>query len=293
MDVAIVTDSTSSLPPEDIAAAGVSAVPLHVVVDGEAHVEGDVSGLNPAELAERLRAHASVTTSRPTPESFLAAYRAAAEQGARSAVSIHLSAELSGTAESARMAAADSPIPVEVVDTRLIGMATGFVVLGAAADAAAARQAADIAARVRQRCDAATALLYVDTLEHLRRGGRIGGAAALLGSALSIKPILHVSGGRVEPLERVRTRAKALARLVDLGLTASRSAPDWASGPASIDLAVQHVDARARADEVAAGLADGAGGVVHDHVRIVELSAVVGAHVGPGTVGVAVVPRLP
>src|SRR5262249_48275551 len=148
------------------------------------------------------------TTSRPNPETFAAAYRAAAESGAGAVVSMHLSAELSGTAEAARLAAAEAPIPVRVIDSQLVGMALGYAVLAAAvardtATGPAAVAAAAVAEAAERRAAATRAFFYVDTLEHLRRGGRIGTARALLGSALAVKPLLHLTGGRIEPLEKV------------------------------------------------------------------------------------------
>lgn len=282
--VAVVTDSTASLPPEDVAAAGIHVVPLHVVVDGTDHVEGGASGISPEEVAAALRGRRPVSTSQPTPATFLAAYEQAAADGAEAVVSVHLSGDMSGTVSSAGSAAADSPVPVHVVDSGTVGMALGLAALGAAADAADGMPVEDVVARLERRCAASSVRLYVDTLEHLRRGGRIGGAAALLGSALAIKPILQVDDGQVQPLERVRTRSKGLARLRELSETASLDLPDWADG---VELAVQHLDAREWADDLAAGLAE----QVDAPVRIVQCSAVIGAHVGPGTIAVAICPR--
>lgn len=285
MRIAVVTDSTASLPPEDVAAAGLVVVPLHVHVGGQDHTEGEgVGGISPDEVAAALRAREEVSTSRPTPATFVEAYEQAAAKGAEAIVSVHLSAQLSGTASSAESAAGDSPVPVHVVDSGTIGMALGFGALGAAEDAAAGRPVEEVVERLRRRVAASSIRLYVDTLEHLRRGGRIGGAQALLGSALAIKPILELRDGVVEPLERVRTRGRALSRLRELAEDALADLPGWADGAG---LAVQHVDARERADALAADLQP----QVEEEVRIVETSAVIGAHVGPGTVGVVVSPR--
>src|SRR3989337_2785663 len=119
-----------------------------------------------------------------------------------SIVSVHLSAEISGTCDSARLATGDSPVPVEVVDSRQVGVGTGFAVLAAAEAVAAGAGATKAAEAARRRALSTTSLFYVDTLEHLRRGGRIGAAAKLLGSVLAVKPLLRLDDGKVVPLEK-------------------------------------------------------------------------------------------
>ncbi len=204
-------------------------------------------------------------------------------------VSIHLSSQMSGTIEAARLAAAEAPIPVEVVDSETLGMAMGFAVI-AAAEVAAQGDSQDgpsgveaVVAAARARLELSAVLFYVDTLEHLRRGGRIGAASALLGSALAIKPILTVRGGRIIPVEKVRTSSRALARIVAMVGERVR-----ASG-LRVDIAVHHLDASSRAQQLAADLSRVIPG--SPRVIVVELGAVVGAHVGPGTVAIALSPR--
>ena len=121
---------------------------------------------------------------------------------------MHLSSQMSGTVESARLAAKESPVPTEVVDSGSLGMGLGFAVVSAAIAAAEGRPADEVARAARDRADASSAVFYVDTLEYLRRGGRIGAAAAMLGSALAVKPLLHLVDGHIEPLEKVRTSAR-------------------------------------------------------------------------------------
>jgi DegV family protein with EDD domain len=286
VSLAVVTDSTAYLPAELIAAAPapVTVVPLHVVLGGRERREGvDVSV---ADLSVALRSFVPVTTSRPSPAELLEAYAAAAEAGASGIVSVHLSSEMSGTCQSARLAAQQSPVPVEVVDSRSLGMAMGFAVLSAAQAAADGRPVSEVAAVARQRARAAEVVFYVDTLEHLRRGGRIGAASALLGSALAIKPILTLVDGTIRPLERVRTATRALARLAEITVAAAERLQ---STGAVVDLAVQHLDSADRAQSLAATLGEGfpaAGRLV-----VAELGAVVGAHVGPGTLAVVASPR--
>lgn len=276
--MALVTDSTSSLGPEQAETAGVTVVPLQVVIDGRSRPETDVP---PAEVAAALRSGRAVTTSRPGPGSFAAAYAELARRGATAVVSVHLSAEISGTCAAAERAAAEAPIPVTVLDCRTLAMAAGFAVLAAAAaarDGAAAAEAARVAA---QRAAASTTFFYVDTLEFLRRGGRIGPAAALLGSALAVKPLLTVTDGRIRPYERVRTASRGVARLAELGRSAVASARG--SG-GEVALAVHHLDDADRAARLVDLLE------VPGEVRVAEVSAVIGVHVGPGMLGVVVSP---
>lgn len=280
--IAIVTDSTACLSAERAFDFGVTAVPLEVIVRGAPHSETDPA--TGALLVAALRAHETATTSRPSPEDFAAAYRAAAVRGAEGVVSLHISAELSATLESAELAARDAPIPVRVLDSRTIGMALGFAVLAAAKAGRDGQHdldaVADIAAK---RSATASAFFYVDTLEYLRRGGRIGSARALLGSALAMKPLLHMADGRVEPLEKVRTSTKAIARLEEIAV--ERAGGDGSS----VEIAVQHLDAAERADALASRLRERLPGLTE--VTVCEVGAVIGAHVGPGVLGVVVAPR--
>ena len=279
--IALVTDSTASLPPEVAAARGILVVPLQVVIGAASYDEGVPDGATPELVAQSLREWVPVSTSRPTPAAMLEAYQQAAASGATAIVSVHLSAEMSGTFESAQVAAREAPVPVVPVDSRQVGMSVGFAVL-AAADAIDEGADAGTAARVaKERAAATTSLFYVDTLEYLRRGGRMGAAAALLGSALSVKPILRIDKGRVGPYERVRTSAKALARLEELAVEAA--------GDSQVDVAVAHLASPDRAEQLAAKLRDRlAAGLGGREVYLGELGAVLGAHVGPGMVAVSV-----
>jgi len=195
---------------------------------------------------------------------------------------VHLSRELSGTWEAARVAADEvGPDVVRVVDSRAAGMGLGYAVLAAvdAADAGADGAAVEGAAtEVADRC---RVYFSVDTLDRLRRGGRIGAAAALLGTALSVKPLLHVANGRIVLLEKVRTTARAGQRLVELAVQAA--------GTGRADLAVHHLGAATRAAELATALGErlpGSGRLV-----VSEVGAVIGAHAGAGLLGVVVVPE--
>ena len=282
--VALVTDSTALLPRDVAEARGVTVVPLQVVVGATSYDEGVDPEATPETIATALREFTPVSTSRPTPAVFLEAYEQAAAAGADEVVSIHLSGEVSGTFESAQLAARKSPVPVHALDTRQLGMAVGFAVLTAAdvLDAGGTAQAAVDAARAR--AEASTSLFYVDTLEYLRRGGRIGAAAALLGSALAVKPLLKIVDGRIGTLEKVRTAGRALARLEELAVTAADGRP--------VDVAVAHLANPDRAEALAEGLRRRFEGQLGDRdVSVGEVGAVIGAHVGPGMVAVVVAPR--
>ncbi|MEI7031286.1 DegV family protein [Streptomyces pratensis] len=274
--VAIVTDSTAYLPPSTMERHGITAVPLTVVLGDQALEEG--TEISARSLALALQKRHSVTTSRPSPEVFASAYRAAAVGGADAVVSLHLSAEFSGTYDAALIAAAEAPVPVRVVDTGMVAMALGFCAL-AAAEAAEAGGDPDAAVTAAEKRAAGTsAYFYVDTLDYLRRGGRIGTAQALLGSALAVKPILELDGGRIELLEKVRTASKAIARLEEI--VAERA------GNAAVDIAVHHLAAPERAERLAERLSQRVRGLVDLHVS--EVGAVIGAHTGPGLLGAVI-----
>src|SRR3954463_3056072 len=169
----VVTDSTASLPPWVAQARAIVVVPLQVVIGATVYDEGP-DGATPEMVAEALKEFRPVSTSRPSPAYLLEVYEKAAADGATEILSVHLSAEMSGTHESAQLAARDAPVPVTVVDTRQVGVATGYAALSAQDVLDAGGSVADAAASARVRAEASTALFYVDTLEYLRRGGRIG-----------------------------------------------------------------------------------------------------------------------
>ena len=277
--VAIVTDSTAYLPPETMERHGIITVPLTVVLGDQALQEG--TEISARSLAAALQKRRSVTTSRPSPEVFAAAYRAAAEAGATAIVSLHLSAEISGTYDSALLASKDAPVPVRVVDTGMVAMALAFSALSAAETAEAGGSRDDAVSAAEKRAAATSAYFCVDTLDYLRRGGRIGAAQALLGSALAVKPLLQLDGGRIELLEKVRTASKAIARLEELVVERA--------GAGAVDIAVHHLTAPDRAERLAERLRERVPGLVDLHVS--EVGAVIGAHTGPGLLGAVISPR--
>ncbi len=277
--VALVTDSTSV---DSAMAEALDAivVPLQVVIGATSYDEG--CGANPETVAAALKDWSPVSTSRPAPEAFLRVYEEAARDGAGAVLSVHLSGEVSGTYESAELAAREATIPVRVVDSRQIGMGTGFAVQSAAEALDADAGVDEAAEAARRRAAGTTALFYVDTLEFLRRGGRVGAAAALVGSALAVKPLLKVDNGRIMPLEKVRTSSRALNRLEELAVQAA--ADD------RVDIAVSHLANLDRAETLAERLRSRVPKL--DELVVNEVGAVIGAHVGPGMLAAVISPHL-
>jgi len=278
--VAIVTDSTAYLPADLLEGTEIDVVPVQVVISGRAYDETNAEA-SPARVADALRAWQPVTTSRPSPERFRMAFSQAVDHGAQAIVCATLSSRMSATFESAELAAKEISVPVHLVDSRTVGMGLGFAVLAGARMAAAGVGADDVASLIERKARASTSLFYVDTLEYLRRGGRIGVARAAVGQALQVKPILQLLDGEVVPLERVRTAAKAMSRLTELTLAATLGR--------SVEVAVQHLDASDRAEALAATLSEC---LPHSRVIVCPLGAVVGAHTGPGIVAAVVSPLL-
>jgi DegV family protein with EDD domain len=274
--VAIVTDSTAYLP----GPAGVTVVPLRVHLGARTLVDGvDVT---PADVVRTLRAKQPVSTSRPSPAEFAAVYRSCLDAGADHVVSIHLAAALSGTWESAVLASQDFGYGVvRVVDSRATAAGLGFAVAAAALAASSGASVSEVQQAATAVVDRTRTLFYVDTLEHLRRGGRIGTAAALLATSLSVKPLLQMVEGHIVPLEKVRTPTRALARLVSLTADAAGSGP--------VDVAVHHLAAPGRAETVAGQLRIALPTI--QKLYVAELGPVLGAHLGPGAIGTILVRR--
>lgn len=284
----VVTDSTAYLPPGIAEGLPIDVVPLHVIM-GEQQGEDGID-VTPADVVEKLRDKAiTVTTSRPTPEQFVERYRSLLADGYDRIVSVHISSELSGTWDAARLAAVQCNSDageevVRVVDSRVTAMGLGFPVLVAARAAAAGGTNDEVYDAAVESLKDTSNFFYVDTLEFLRRGGRIGAARALVGTALAVKPILHIQNGRILPLEKVRTAAKAIARLKALAVEAANSIEG------EVMVAVHHLAAPERADQLRSELEAEIPGA--SEVVMSEVGAVLGAHVGPGMLAVIVVPAL-
>lgn len=277
--IALVTDSTASLPAELCAELGITVVPLQVVIGATSYDEGVAT---PEMVAAALKEWTPVSTSRPNPATLVDAYEKAAADGATEVLSFHLSAEMSGTHESAVLAAREASIPVTVVDARQVGIGTGYAVLAAAAAIAGGASAEQAVEAALARAEATTSLFYVDTLEYLRRGGRVNTVAALLGGALAVKPLLRIHEGRIDTFEKVRTSSKALARLEELAVEAADER--------KVQVTVAHLASPERAVALAERLS--ARLDLDGDIAVDELGAVLGAHVGPGMVAVCVTPAI-
>jgi DegV family protein with EDD domain len=274
--VAIVTDSTADLPPQLLKQKAIRVVPLTLNFEGRSLLDG--VDIRPTEFYRKLpNATTHPTTSQPSPGQFAEVYNELLADHAE-IVSIHISEKLSGTYASALQAAdMTDPARVRVIDSHLVSMSLGLLTLAASEMAAQGNSADAIVERASAMRDHVQTFFSVATLEFLRRGGRIGRASALLGSVLQVKPVLCIRDGLVTPLERVRTFDRALNRIVEL----SREV-DTGKGLCVI---VGHGDAEADAERVARELEP-----VAETLMIQPLGPVVGAHAGPGVVGVGVYP---
>ena len=270
--VRVVTDSACDLPQELADQLGIEIVPLSIRF-GETELI-DREQLGTAEFWTRSDAPATLPeTAAPAPGRFEAAYRKLAEQGATGICVVSLSSELSATMQSALLAAraVGDDIAIEVVDSRSVTIGQGMIAVAAARAAAAGGSLADVAATARGLTDRTHVWGALDTLENLKKGGRIGGAKAMLASVLSIKPIIEVREGKVEEGGKQRTRSKALAFLVE---------KVRAAGPLDA-LAVMHADTD-DVGELVARLQPLAPG----EIIVGDIGPVVGAHTGRGTIGV-------
>jgi DegV family protein with EDD domain len=282
--VAIVTDSTASLPAAHPCLFRVAVVPLRLLAGRLIADDGDAAAV--AAVEEEAARGERLTTARPPPARFDAAYRAAAAAGARAVVSVHVSTLLSGTADSAALAADSAPIPVRVVDARTIGGGLGLAVLDAARAADAGHGPEEIAARAGRYAAGTGSFFALDDADALLAGGRNPAGPPLPSTAatrLVVRPILRIRSGQIVPVERVRTWAAAIDRLAEL-------AGGFAGGQA-VDLAVEHANAATRA----ADLADRLAAVIPQVKRayLIQASAAIVAHAGPRMLGVTVAPHAP
>jgi DegV family protein with EDD domain len=275
----VVTDSTAYLPIERARELDITVVALTVMIGGESYPEG---GESAEVVLAALRSGAIATTSQPSPEAFLEVYRKRAELGFEGIVSIHLSSSLSGTYEAAVLAASQSPIPVRVVDSRSVAMGLGFAAIAAAQAADEGDPIDEVAEVARLRAAATRSFFTTPNLEQLRRSGRVSRGASLLANALNVLPILSIENGEVVALEKVRTKARALARVEELAAQCAQHG--------TVDIAVHHLGAPDLADEVAARLQKSITQI--GEVVMSELGAVIGAHTGIGTLAVIVAPRI-
>jgi len=269
--VVVVTDSSARLPEPLAEQYGMRVVPLHGLVDGRDLRDGVDS--MPADLYQRT----GVTTAGASPAELAAAYRVALDaSGGAGVVAVHISAALSSTLGSAEHAAAEFGGAVRVVDSKSAAMGTGFVALAAARAAADGSDAGSVVAQSLSTIGSTHAFIVVQRLENLRRSGRIGTAASLLGTALAVKPLLRIDDGALVLAQRVRTASKATAAMVEAVL-------DVVGGHRAA-LAVHHVDNPAGAGQVAATLASALPAC--GPPLVTDLGPVLGVHLGPGALGV-------
>ena len=281
-ETAVVCDTTAYLPSALVAERGIQTISLYVSVDGVQEAESEITDY--AAFYERLRAsEGGATTSQPSIGDFIAVYEPLLDAG-KEIVSIHISAGISGSFKAAEQARerlieeGKGGERIRVMDSRSAAGGMGLCALGAAAEAAAGKDAEAVLSRAEETRRELKMWFAIDTLEYLRRGGRIGGARAWIGGALKIKPILTLEE-EITPVERVRTRARSLERLRGYARQRHESGADgWV---------VQHI----QDDETAAALIDDCREIFGcEPVFVSEIGAVLGAHVGPGLLGVGSVP---
>lgn len=274
--IAIVTDSTSDIPPELVAKYAIRVVPQILIMGDKTWQDGvDIDSPTFYELL-RTSPHFPAS-SQPSVVTFERVFSELAAE-ADGIVAVLISEELSGTLNSARMAAENLPhVPIEIIDTRSVSIQLGFIVLAAARAAAAGADLKTVADTARALIGQVHVYFVVDTLEYLHRGGRIGAAARLFGTALNLKPLLCVKEGIVQPVTKVRTRRKALETLFEL-------LEGQLAGKERIHMAVLHVAAPEEADHLARQLQERFHPV--EMIRS-ECGPVIGTHAGPGTVGAA------
>ncbi len=276
MAVRIVTDSTADIPRDQAESLGITIVPLTVFFGDEAYRDG--IDLDSASFYRKLQASKELPrTSQPSPAAFQEAYSRFIDEGADAILSVHLSAKLSGTYQSACTARDSLPdsmkkIPIEIIDSQSISIGMSWAIIQAAQEARAGLGLAEVKAHVLDQLARTRILAVLDTLEYVRRGGRIGGARALVGNVLSIKPIISLKNGEVVPVEQPRTRSKAFARIAQL-LQAMGE--------------VEHVSLAESDDEVGRQLAQAIKSVYTGDLPIFRLGAVLGTHTGPGTAAIA------
>jgi DegV family protein with EDD domain len=274
--VVVVTDSSAYIPEEALGGLDIPVIPLWLMWGDERFRDG--VDIDPPTFYQRLRTDETCpTTSQPSAGEFLDFFREVGT-GADAVVGIFVTSKLSGTVANAQAAQAELPdVTVRVVDSLSTSMGMGFMVLAAARAAAAGRSLDEVVAAAEEMRDRVHLLFVVRTLEYLHRGGRIGGAKWLLGTALSIKPLLHLADGTIEPLAQVRTRRKAIARMLDV-------AEERLGGKRMAEAAVIDAGTPEEGDALAEQVRERFG---ISPVYRTAVSPVIGTHAGPGTVGVA------
>ena len=277
-NVAVVTDSTASIPQNALEGLDIPTIPLWLIWEDERYRDGvDIS---PEAFYRRLRERDTIpSTSQPSVGEFVDFYRRVAEERETDTiVGAFISSKISGTVASAQAAVAQVPeLNVTVIDSYTASMGLGFLTLAAAREASRGASAQEVAAAANEVRQRLTVLFTVDTLEYLHKGGRIGGAKRFLGTMLSIKPLLHLNEGCVEPMCQIRTKQRALAEMLD-------RAEESLDGKAMAELSVIDADCRGESEGVAE-LAKERFNL--SRVYLTPVSPVIGTHAGPGTIGMA------
>ena len=280
MAVQVVTDSTSDISPDEAEGLGVRIVPALVAFGDD--VFRDRVDITPSEFYARLvTSREFPKTSQPSVEAFASVYREVAAEG-HDIASIHVSSKLSGTLNSASIASETSELEtrVELVDSYTAGVGLRAVVEAAAERARAGAPLEEVTAAARSVMARNRVVVTLDTLEFLQKGGRIGRASALVGSALRIKPLIHIDGGEVAPFDRVRTRSKAVRRLEEVALedrTIETLFVIYSDNDASAAELVEHVTPH----------------LPHTRIEVIQTGPTVGAYLGPNALGICAVKRSP
>ena len=280
--IAIVTDSTAYIPEEALGGLHIPVIPLWLLWGDERFRDG--VDIDPPTFYRRLRVDKTFpTTSQPSAGEFIDFFRrVAAENGTDTIVGVYISSGISGTVASAELAKAQLPeLNITIIDSLATSMSLGFIVLAAARAAAAGQSLNEIVTIAEEMRNRVHILFTVDTLKYLHRGGRIGGAKRFLGTALNIKPLLHLEDGLVEPLAQVRTKRKAIARMLEI-------AAERLGGKRMAEAAVLNVDCPKEGEAVIEQVKERFG---ISTVYRTTVSPVIGTHVGPGTVGIAFYPE--
>jgi DegV family protein with EDD domain len=278
MTIRILTDSTADIPADEAQAHGITIVPLTVFFGEEAYRDG--VDLDNAGFYRKLQASKDLPrTSQPSPAQFQEQYQRLLAEGAEGILSIHLSSKLSGTYQSActardMLAETGNTIPIEVLDTLSISVGMSRAILRAADAAREGRSMQELKALVADELARTRILAVLDTLEFLKRGGRIGNAQALLGNMLSVKPIVSLRDGEVVRVEQPRTRSKAYARIAQLVGEMGK---------------IEHISIAEASEDVGQQLAEAIRSVYSGELTFYKLGAVLGTHTGPGTAAVAAV----
>lgn len=282
LNVAVVTDSTANIPDDYVDELSIHVIPQILNWEGDTYLDG--IDITPSEFYQRLvQAKELPTTSQPSAGQFYEFFGNLAETN-EAIIGVFISEHLSGTIDSALTAAEMmSDYPIEIVDSKSASMGLGFMAMAVARvlkDGATYKEAAQLA---RELIPVTHAIFVVDTLEYLHKGGRIGGAQRLVGSLLSMKPLLHLEDGRIEPLARIRTKRKAIEKLLDVVATDTE-------GKGKLHASVIHAAAPEDAEQFKGQVMERL-----DPVELIttELSPVVGTHTGPGLVGMGYYTELP